>query len=95
MSGILPTSIGYISPKGDFSRHNTQALGGVSHLWQDFFAQAMSEQTSDVVPACGTFPPVDLNSDVEPTVGAADRRPLNAHQNVVRPDLGHRNFFKR
>jgi hypothetical protein len=26
MSGILPTSIGYISPKGDFSRHNTQAL---------------------------------------------------------------------
>ncbi|PTT64288.1 energy transducer TonB, partial [Pseudomonas sp. HMWF007] len=32
MSGILPTSIGYISPHGDFSRQNTQALSGVSHL---------------------------------------------------------------
>ena len=75
MSGILPTSIGYISPHGDFSRQNTQALSGVSHLWQDFFAQAMAEQTSEVVPACGTFPPVDLNSPEEPTVGSE----LHAH----------------
>ena len=75
MSGILPTSIGYISPHGDFSRHNTQALSGVSHLWQDFFAQALAEQTSEVVPACGTFPPVDLNSPEEPTVGSE----LHAH----------------
>ena len=75
MSGILPTSIGYISPHGDFSRQNTQALSGVSHLWQDFFAQALAEQTSDVVPACGTFPPVDLSSTEEPTVGSD----LHAH----------------
>jgi len=75
MSGILPTSIGYVSPHGDFSRHNTQALSGVSHLWQDFFAQALAEQTSEVVPACGTFPPVDLNSPEEPTVGSE----LHAH----------------
>ena len=32
---------------------------------------------------------------VDMQVGAADRGPLNAHQNVVRPDLGHWNFFKR
>ncbi|WP_085581332.1 MULTISPECIES: energy transducer TonB [unclassified Pseudomonas] len=75
MSGILPTSIGYISPHGDFSRQNTQALSGVSHLWQDFFAQALAEQSSDVVPACGTFPPVDLDSPDEPTVGSD----LHAH----------------
>lgn len=75
MSGILPTSIGYISPHGDFSRHNTQALSGVSHLWQDFFARALAEQSSEVVPACGTFPPVDLNSPQEPTIGSE----LHAH----------------
>ncbi|MEJ6816843.1 MULTISPECIES: energy transducer TonB [Pseudomonas] len=75
MSGILPTSIGYISPHGDFSRQNTQALSGVSHLWQDFFAQALAEQTSEVVPACGTFPPVDLSSPEEPTLGSE----LHAH----------------
>jgi len=70
MSGILPTSIGYVSPHGDFSRHNTQALSGVSHLWQDFFAQALAEQSGDVVPASLNFPPVDLESPEEPTVGS-------------------------
>ncbi|MEK1840086.1 MAG: energy transducer TonB, partial [Pseudomonas sp.] len=40
MSDIQRTSIGYISPHGDFGLRNSQALSGVSHLWQDFFAQA-------------------------------------------------------
>ncbi|TFA83492.1 hypothetical protein F638_3534 [Pseudomonas sp. LAIL14HWK12:I2] len=91
MSGILPTSIGYLSPTGDFSRHNTQALGGVSHLWQDFFAQALAEQSSDVVPACGTFPPVDLESPEEPTVGSelyahiVSQRECDVVETEVRP----------
>ena len=44
MSNLHTTSIGYISPTGDYALKNTQALGGVSHLWQDFFARAMQEQ---------------------------------------------------
>ncbi|MGF0239599.1 hypothetical protein ACQR3P_13400 [Rhodococcus sp. IEGM1300] len=70
MSDIQRTSIGYISPYGDYGLRNSQALSGVSHLWQDFFAQAMADQSSDVAPASGTFPPVDLDSPVEPTVGS-------------------------
>jgi hypothetical protein len=70
MSDIQRTSIGYISPHGDFGLRNSQALSGVSHLWQDFFAQALADQSGDVVPVSGTFPPVDLDSPVEPTVGS-------------------------
>ncbi|QZP35508.1 energy transducer TonB [Pseudomonas sp. DR48] len=63
MSGIQSTSVGYISRHGDYGLRNSQALSGVSHLWQDFFAQALADQSSDVVP-------VDLESPVEPTVGS-------------------------
>ena len=70
MSGILPTSIGYISPHGDFSRHNTQALSGVSHLWQDFFARAMAEQQEEPVDSVSqSFVQYDHDSG-EPIGGA-------------------------
>ncbi|MNP26494.1 hypothetical protein D3C76_1193520 [compost metagenome] len=51
MSDIHYASLGYLPPVGDFSRHNTQALGGVSQLWQDFFAQALADQAGDANPA--------------------------------------------
>ncbi|WP_367374323.1 energy transducer TonB [Pseudomonas lini] len=70
MSDIQRTSIGYISPHGDFGLRNSQALSGVSHLWQDFFAQALADQSGDVVPESLNFAPVDLDSPVEPTVGS-------------------------
>ena len=47
MSDTLPIGLTYLSPVGNYSQHNTQALGGVSHLWQDFFARAMAEQQGD------------------------------------------------
>lgn len=47
MSDIFQLPSGYLSPVGDFARHNTQTLGGVSHLWQDFFAQALAEQAGE------------------------------------------------
>ncbi|HKS15417.1 MAG TPA: energy transducer TonB [Pseudomonas sp.] len=47
MTDTLPLGSAYLSPVGDYSRHNTQALGGVSHLWQDFFARALAEQQGD------------------------------------------------
>lgn len=43
MSVINSTAPGYISPIGDFSQHNIQTLGAASALWQDFFAQALTE----------------------------------------------------
>lgn len=44
MSDTLPIGLTYLSPVGNYGRQNTQALGGVSHLWQDFFAQALADQ---------------------------------------------------
>ncbi|MCE1118663.1 MULTISPECIES: energy transducer TonB [Pseudomonas] len=44
MSDTLPIGLTYLSPVGNYGRQNSQALGGVSHLWQDFFARAMAEQ---------------------------------------------------
>ncbi|HDS1736154.1 energy transducer TonB [Pseudomonas sp. BP8] len=44
MSDTLPIGLTYLSPVGNYGRQNTQALGGVSHLWQDFFARAMADQ---------------------------------------------------
>lgn len=44
MTDTLLLGSTYLSPVGDYGRHNTQALGGVSHLWQDFFARALAEQ---------------------------------------------------
>ncbi|RON29125.1 MULTISPECIES: energy transducer TonB [Pseudomonas] len=91
MSDIQRTSIGYISPHGDFGLRNSQALSGVSHLWQDFFAQALADQSGDVVPVSGTFPPVDLDSPVEPTVGSEllahiiSQRECDVMETPVRP----------
>ena len=47
MSDIQYALPGYLPPVGDYSLRNTQALGGVSHLWQDFFAQALADQMGD------------------------------------------------
>ncbi|OCT24025.1 energy transducer TonB [Pseudomonas putida] len=47
MSDTLPIGLTYLSPVGNYGRQNTQALGGVSHLWQDFFARAMAEQSAE------------------------------------------------
>ncbi|WP_223486520.1 energy transducer TonB [Pseudomonas sp. A-RE-19] len=91
MSDIQRTSIGYISPHGDFGLRNSQALSGVSHLWQDFFAQALADQSGDVVPASLDFPPVDLDSPVEPTVGSellahiVSQRECDVKETAVRP----------
>ncbi|KJZ40417.1 hypothetical protein [Pseudomonas fluorescens] len=91
MSDIQRTSIGYISPHGDFGLRNSQALSGVSHLWQDFFAQALADQSGDVVPASLNFPPVDLDSPVEPTVGSellahiVSQRECDVKETEVRP----------
>jgi hypothetical protein len=91
MSDIQPTITGFISPYGDYNLRNTQALSGVSHIWQDFFARALAEQSSEVLPQSLNFPPVDLESPVEPTVGSellahiVSQRECEVKDNVIRP----------
>ncbi|MBV6822437.1 energy transducer TonB [Pseudomonas sp. PD9R] len=91
MSDIQPTFTGFISPYGDYNLRNTQALSGVSHIWQDFFARALAEQSGDVLPESLNFPPVDLESPVEPTVGSdllahiVSQRECDVTDTIVRP----------
>ncbi|PMZ88232.1 MULTISPECIES: energy transducer TonB [unclassified Pseudomonas] len=91
MSDIQPTITGFISPYGDYNLRNTQALSGVSHIWQDFFARALAEQSGEVLPQSLNFPPVDLESPVEPTVGSdllahiVSQRECDVKDNVIRP----------
>jgi hypothetical protein len=91
MSDIQPTITGFISPYGDYNLRNTQALSGVSHIWQDFFARALAEQSGEVLPESLNFPPVDLESPVEPTVGSdllahiVSQRECDVKETQVRP----------
>ena len=91
MSDFQPTITGFISPYGDYNLRNTQALSGVSHIWQDFFARALAEQSGEVLPQSLNFPPVDLESPVEPTVGSellehiVSQRECEVKDNVIRP----------
>jgi hypothetical protein len=91
MSDIQPTITGFISPYGDYNLRNTQALSGVSHIWQDFFARALAEQSGEVLPESLNFPPVDLESPVEPTVGSdllahiVSQRECDVQDNEIRP----------
>ena len=92
MSDIQPTITGFISPYGDYNLRNTQALSGVSHIWQDFFARALAEQSGEaVLPESLNFPPVDLDSPVEPSVGSdllahiVSQRECDVKDTEVRP----------
>lgn len=92
MSDIQPTFTGFISPYGDYNLRNTQALSGVSHIWQDFFARALADQSGDdVLPKSLDFPPVDLESPIEPTVGSdllahiVSQRECDVKDNEIRP----------
>ncbi|HDS1772083.1 energy transducer TonB [Pseudomonas putida] len=70
MSDTLPIGLTYLSPVGNYSQQNTQALGGVSHLWQDFFARAMAEQQEEPVDGVSqSFVQYDQDSG-EPIGGA-------------------------
>ncbi|MBA1203758.1 energy transducer TonB [Pseudomonas capeferrum] len=70
MTDILSIGLTYLSPVGNYGRQNTQALGGVSHLWQDFFARAMAERQGE--DDAGLFQAPALHDEVsgEPIGGA-------------------------
>ncbi|POA17082.1 energy transducer TonB [Pseudomonas sp. FW300-N1A1] len=70
MSDIQRVPAGFITPYREYSRHNTQTLSGVSHLWQDFFAQALADQSGDGLPAADAYPPFAIDSPDEPAGGS-------------------------
>ncbi|TFF42923.1 energy transducer TonB [Pseudomonas sp. RIT623] len=90
MSDTLPIGLTYLSPVGNYGRQNTQALGGVSHLWQDFFARAMAEQQGEVDGAAQALAQYDQESG-EPIGGARAlalidaQRGLPVHDTEVAP----------
>ena len=91
MSDIRNKSIGYLSPVGDYGLRNSQALSGVSHLWQDFFARALAEQVGNAPGDQNVQAPLPVDGPVEPTAGAellahiVDQRQCNVQETVVRP----------
>lgn len=91
MSDTLPIGLTYLSPVGNYSQYNTQALGGVSHLWQDFFARAMAEQQEEPVDGVSqSFVQYDQDSG-EPIGGARAlalidaQRACPVHDTIVAP----------
>lgn len=70
MSDIHSTSIGFIAPIGDFGRHNSQITGSVNHLWKDFYAQALVEQSGTDEFSPLDIEPVESDENVEPRGGS-------------------------
>lgn len=70
MSDTLPIGLTYLSPVGNYGRQNTQALGGVSHLWQDFFARALADQQGQEADAVSQALVQYDNESGEPIGGA-------------------------
>lgn len=61
-TGVLPTH-------NHYGLRNTQALAGVSHVWQDFFARALADQLGDTPDALAAeAAPVDKS--LEPIAGS-------------------------
>ena len=70
MSDILPLTIGVLPTHNHYGLRNTQALAGVSHVWQDFFARALAEQLGETPDALAAKAPAPLDPAVEPSAGA-------------------------
>ena len=70
MSDILPLSIGVQPTHNHYGLRNTQALAGVSHVWQDFFARALAEQLGDAPGALAAKAYAPKDPAVEPSEGA-------------------------
>ncbi|MBD8146936.1 energy transducer TonB [Pseudomonas fluorescens] len=70
MSDILPLTIGVLPTHNHYGLRNTQALAGVSHVWQDFFARALAEQLGATPSALAATAPAPQDPAVEPGAGA-------------------------
>lgn len=70
MSDILSPTIGVLPTHNHYGLRNTQALAGVSHVWQDFFARALAEQLGEHPDALAAKAPEPMDPEVDPSAGA-------------------------
>ncbi|MFC6339410.1 energy transducer TonB [Pseudomonas sp. CCM 7891] len=70
MSDIHSHPIGVLPTHNHYGLRNTQALAGVSHVWQDFFARALAEQLGENSAALANKTPEPLDASVEPRAGS-------------------------
>lgn len=95
MTDLISPPVGYLSPVGNYSRRNTQTLGGVSHLWQDFFASALKAEgeAGEVVDSEGAPLPLPVPASAESQGAAAtewlgqvhEQRECEIADNVIEP----------
>ena len=91
MSDIQSIPVGFISPYSDYSLRNTQALSGVSHLWQDFFARALAEQRGDGTQVADDQTLFASDPAVEPKAGSdvlaqiVNQRHCSVQDTEIRP----------
>ncbi len=70
MSDIHSLPIGVLPTHNHYGLRNTQALAGVSHVWQDFFARALAEQLGGDSGALANKMPAAVDASVEPREGS-------------------------
>lgn len=70
MSDIQSLSIGFLPTHNHYGLRNSQALGGVSHLWQDFFARALADQLGEDAATLAANAPEPVDATVEPRAGS-------------------------
>ncbi|KTB60050.1 MULTISPECIES: hypothetical protein [Pseudomonas] len=91
MSDILPLTIGVLPTHNHYGLRNTQALAGVSHVWQDFFARALAEQLGDTPGALAAKAAAPRDPAVEPSEGAdllsqiLTQRECDVHDTEIAP----------
>lgn len=86
MTDTLPIGLTYLSPVGNYGRQNTQALGGVSHLWQDFFARALADQQGQAPDAVSQAMVQYDEQSGEPVGGARALALIDAQRGCVVQD---------
>ena len=91
MSDIHYASVGFIAPIGDFARQNSQITGSVNHLWKDFYAQALAEQSGTEEYAAIDVAPGAKDEHTEPHGGTEvlgnilTQRRCEVHDTELRP----------
>jgi hypothetical protein len=70
MSDILPLAIGVLPTHNHYGLRNSQALAGVSHVWQDFFARALAEQLGETPDARASLATAPVEPGIEPSAGS-------------------------
>lgn len=91
MSDINSLPIGVLPTHNNYGLRNSQALAGVSHVWQDFFARALAEQLGEDAGALAGTKPLAVDPSVDPCADndlltqIVTQRQCNVQDTVIAP----------